>query len=86
VIDALHDHNLETFTDFTDEELQLIQQYLLNHQRDDISPPVSKLFEADSADSENEEAEEDMGDEDPHLHHVLSPQCHNSSCQTFERT
>jgi hypothetical protein len=29
VIDALHDHYLETFTDLTDEQLQPIQQYLL---------------------------------------------------------
>jgi hypothetical protein len=70
-IDALHDHDLETFTDFTDEELQLIQHYLLNHQRDVIYLLVSRLFEGDSADSENEDAEEDMRDEDPRSHHLL---------------
>jgi hypothetical protein len=73
VIDALHDNDLETFTDFTDEELRLIQQYLLNHQRDVIYPLVSRLFEGDSADSENKDADEDMRDEDPHSHHMLSP-------------
>jgi hypothetical protein len=63
VIDALYDQDLEKFTDFTDDELQLIQQSLLNHQRDVISPLVSRLFEGDSADSQNEDAEEDMGDD-----------------------
>jgi hypothetical protein len=61
-INALYDHDLERFTDFTDDELQLIQQYFLNHQRDVISPLVSRLFEGDSADSENEDAEENMRD------------------------
>jgi hypothetical protein len=72
-IDALQDHDLETFADFTDEELQLIQQYLLNHQRDVISLLMSRLFEGNSADSENEGDVEDLRDEDPHSHHVLSP-------------
>jgi hypothetical protein len=72
-IGAPHDHDLETFTDFTDEELQLIQQHLLNHPRDVLSPPVSRLFERDSAYSENEDAEEDMRAESLHSHHVLSP-------------